>query len=94
YYVFIWSVLAGIGLQQSLLAGDTVSAVNNKNVAPVESVLELEPEPEPDPKPRLIENPLPLPKKHEKKEMDYQYEVAEDKMKFDIEIKENDDFDR
>lgn len=43
--------------------------------------------------PRFIENPLPLPKKHEKREMDYQYEVAEDKMNYDREIKENDDFD-
>ncbi len=47
----------------------------------------------PDPKPRFIENPLPLPKKHVRKELDFQYEVPEDKMKFDIEIKENDDFD-
>ena len=43
--------------------------------------------------PRFIENPLPLPKKHEKREMGYQYEIAEDKMNFDVEIKENDDFD-
>ncbi len=44
-------------------------------------------------KPRFIENPLPLPKKHVKKEMDYQYEIADDKMKYDIEVDENDDFD-
>ena len=43
--------------------------------------------------PRFIENPLPLPKKHEKREMGYQYEITEDKMNFDVEIKENDDFD-
>lgn len=41
----------------------------------------------------LIENPLPLPKKHEKREMDYQYQVAEDKMKFDVEVADGDDFD-
>ena len=52
-----------------------------------------ESEPEPAPKPRFIENPLPLPKKHERREIDYLYDVAEDMMKFDFEIDENDDFD-
>lgn len=41
----------------------------------------------------LIENPLPLPKKHVKKTMDYRFEPEPELMKFDIEIKENDDFD-
>ncbi len=50
-------------------------------------------EPEKKEKPRFIENPLPLPKRHVKKEMDYQYEVTDDKMKYDIEVDENDDFD-
>lgn len=50
-------------------------------------------EPEKNEKPRFIENPLPLPKKHVKKEMDYQYVIAEDKMKYDVEVDENDDFD-
>ena len=138
YYVFVWSVLAGLGLQQSLFAsGDKVeqyeskeiekeledisdmetikdsddkSTVTNINIEPIKPVSEPEPgpepkleptsepepilKPEPAPKPRFIENPLPLPKKHEKREMDYQYEVTEDKMKFDVEINENDDFDR
>lgn len=44
-------------------------------------------------KPRFIENPLPLPKKHIHKEMDYQYPVAEDAMKYDVEVDEQDDFD-
>ncbi|MBD5444135.1 MAG: hypothetical protein HDR29_01150 [Lachnospiraceae bacterium] len=107
YYVFIWSVLAGLGLQQSLVAGDNVeqyasAEIENINVEPIESASkpESEPEPapklesEPAPKPRFIKNPLPLPKKHEKRDMDYQYEVAEDKMKFDVEIDDNDDFDK
>lgn len=109
YYVFIWSVLAGLGLQQSLFAGDNgehyaSAEIENINVEPIETASkpESEPEPEPapkpepmpEPKPRFIENPLPLPKKHEKRDMDYQYEVAEDKMKFDVEIDENDDFDK
>lgn len=60
---------------------------------PTEVLMPQAPEPKALPKPRFLENPLPLPKKHEKKEMDYQYSVAEDKMKFDTEIKDNDDFD-
>lgn len=129
YYVFVWSVLAGLGLQQSLMAGDKVEqyarmeaekeledikdmeniknsddlgAVMKINVGTIEPASKHKFEPEPEqtpnpesaPKPRFIENPLPLPKKHEKREMDYQYDVAEDKMKFDVEINENDDFDR
>ena len=44
-------------------------------------------------KPRMIENPLPLPKKREHREMDYAYEVSEDRMHFDVEIRDQDDFD-
>lgn len=40
-----------------------------------------------------IENVIPLPKKHVKKNMDFAVEPSSDKMKFDIEIKDNDDFD-
>lgn len=40
-----------------------------------------------------IENPLPLPKKHVKKTMNYQTELTPDKMDFDIDIPESDDFD-
>lgn len=113
YYVFIWSVLAGLGLQQSLVFEyDNVTQHNNDaeprdNTAEYQAVQqgnvpEYKPEqqdkpaesPEsPSSKPRFIENPLPLPKKHEKREMGYQYEVAEDKMKYDIEVEDNDDFD-
>lgn len=46
------------------------------------------------PKVNYIENPLPVPKKHERKEMDYDYEVPEYKMKYDIKVKEYDDFDK
>ncbi len=42
---------------------------------------------------RFIENPLPLPKKHVKKTMGYRFEPEEEGMKYDIETKENDDFD-
>ena len=40
-----------------------------------------------------IENPLPLPKKHVKRELDYQYEVPEEKMKYDVEVADGDDYD-
>jgi len=42
---------------------------------------------------KFIENPLPLPKKHVKKSMDYRFEPEPELMKYDIEVKENDDFD-
>lgn len=130
YSIFVWSVLAGIGLQQSfvwepLLVRKPVPAEGGNLVPALEpllaveggcsipmientaaaSVSESEPvfqspasEPAPAaqssaPKPRFIENPLPLPKKHERREMGYQYDVAEDRMEFDLEIDENDDFD-
>lgn len=41
----------------------------------------------------LFENPLPLPKPHVRKEIEYKIEPDSDKMSFDIEIKDNDDFD-
>ena len=49
-----------------------------------------------EPKPngiKFIENPLPLPKKHIKKTMDYRFEPEPEFMKYDIEVKESDDFD-
>lgn len=113
--MLVWSVLAGTGLQLSLLPSLKAAEPTDESLpsAEVEAVPDVttaltpdaetkptsaaEPEKKPvqspAPPPRFIENPLPLPKKHEKKVMDYQYEVPEDKMKFDIEIDENDDFD-
>lgn len=44
-------------------------------------------------KKNYIENPLPLPKKHVKKTMNYQTDLTPDKMDFDIDIPESDDFD-
>lgn len=90
YSVFIWSVLAGIGIQQSFVWEDVKVVKTAENVQITEEIAACEPS---APAPRFLENPLPLPKKHEKKTMDYQYEIAEDKMNFDVEIKENDDFD-
>lgn len=99
YAVFIWSVLAGIGLQQSFVR-ESLKELQTEERSEVMNIAEVkEPAPEvlSEPKaesaPRFLENPLPLPKKHEKRTMDYQYEVTEDKMEFDVEIKESDDFD-
>lgn len=47
----------------------------------------------PTEKPRFIENPLPLPKKHVKKTLGYGKEVPDDKMFFDIDTSDLDDFD-
>lgn len=44
-------------------------------------------------KQNYIENPLPLPKKHVPKTMNYRTELSPDKMDFDIDIPEFDDFD-
>ena len=104
FSIFIWSVLAGIALQQSFVWEDrkvATTAVNIQTIDEDKNTVEMnEPAPEEQTKtstsvsaPRFIENPLPLPKKHEKREMGYQYEIAENKMNFDVEINENDDFD-
>ena len=83
--LFIWCVLAGLGLQNCIMGGnDLVMQAKIEEInaaAPVEE------------KSRFIENPLPLPKKHVKREMDYEYKVAPEDMKFDIEVDEKDDFD-
>lgn len=103
FSIFIWSALAGIGLQQSCIldvnpvtekdAGETLNEAETTDASKTAGITAADEAPEQSAKPRFIENPLPLPKKHERKEMDFQYEVPADKMKFDIDIKENDDFD-
>lgn len=101
FSIFIWSVLAGIGLQLTCITlkseftetakidaeTDGIEAITaeKKPIGAIESEKEV--------KPRFIENPLPLPKKHVRKELDFQYEVPADKMRFDIDIKDGDDFD-
>ena len=57
--------------------GKTAAAVSNKPAA----------------KGNYIENPLPLPKKHETKVLDYPYFVATDKLRFDVKVSSDDDFD-
>lgn len=69
----------------------TTGPVNSPDVpSPVEASVETEMQEE---KPKFIENPLPLPKKHVKKTMDYGIEIPADKMEFDIETSDMDDFD-
>lgn len=86
-----------------LMAGSNVELHYMKDQKILEIVLEKEPEPEqnmiiecePEPEQSIhfIHNPLPVPKKHVKKEFVYPIDVSEEFMKFDIELKENDDFD-
>lgn len=83
--IYIWAVLAGLGLQNCIFGGGTkimqeVEEINQQ----VEEAKE---------KPRFIENPLPLPKKHVKREMDYQYSVEDKDLNYDVEVSENDDYD-
>lgn len=89
--LYIWSVLAGLGLQNCIFGGRekmVQEVIEEINVA----VKTDEPE-KTEEKPRYFENPLPLPKKHVKRAMDYQYPVEEKDMKYDMEVPENDDFD-
>lgn len=106
--MYIWSVLAGLGLQNCMFGGQNkfvktmIEEINN-TVLQTESVEEVQAEEvcgaveqipeEKKSKPRYLENPLPLPKKHVRKQMDYQYSIEEKDMRFDLEIEEEDDFD-
>ncbi len=66
FSIFIWSVLSGIGLQQSFVWEEKKVAKTAENIQTADedkSVAEMK-----EPAPRFIENPLPLPKKHEKRE--------------------------
>lgn len=56
-------------------------------------IKELESFEEQKPKVNYIENPLPLPKPHVKKEMDYGFDPPSVRMKYDIWVSENDDYD-
>lgn len=107
--MYLWGVLAGLGLQNCILGGKTQlmkTLIEEINQATEEILQKTEAERseeavlEPKPpetsdimKPRFLENPLPLPKKHVPRQMDYQYHVEDAKMKYDVEVKEEDDFD-
>lgn len=105
--LYLWAVLAGLGLQNCLFGGEAKvmqAVIEEINTAAekVEQSANMEQSTEAresgvmdnqTSKPRYIENPLPLPKKHVAKEMDYQYDVAEKDMKYDLFVSDNDDFD-
>ena len=93
--LYIWAVLAGLGLQNCIFGGRAkvmVAAIEEINSA-ARKVEETESMENNDVKSNYIENPLPLPKKHVPREMDYQYTVEEKDMKYDVEVSDNDDFD-
>lgn len=109
FSLFVWTLMAGLGLQNCLFGGKQkvlvamLEEINEKTEDAEEKAWEaIEKEKE---KTKTVEkesketesmylpNPLPLPKKHVKKQMDYQYTVEEKDMKYDIEVDSNDDFD-
>lgn len=99
--MYTWGVLAGLGLQNCLFGGgagcmEAAAGENRgdaKEAAPQEEAGIRQTEELTGTKPRYLENPLPLPKKHTRRQMDYQYSVEEANMKFDVEVKDDDDFD-
>lgn len=92
--LYIWAVLAGVGLQNCMFGGRTevmkavIEEINASAGTPEAKTMDNQ-----TAKPHYIENPMPLPKRHEKREMDYQYDVTETDMKYDVEVPVNDDFD-
>lgn len=93
--LFFWYTMAALGLQSVVLDGQ--AELMREKIEQINA--DFAPAPEALPgadaaaqKPRFLENPLPVPKKHVKKEMDYDYPVAPEKMRFDLEPAEGDDF--
>ena len=64
-----------------------------ETLAEEEIIIEEEPAPIAKPRVELIENPLPGPKPHVKKNLDYGFEPSEGDMKYDYDVKDDDDFD-
>ncbi len=100
--LFLWSVLAALGLKNAVFGGQAEALREkieeiNAAAAPIPVLVTPEaasvPTAAPAGKPRFIENPLPLPKKHVKREMDYDYEVPEVDMHYQVEVVNGDDFD-
>lgn len=68
-------------------------ALDDKEMPESIQIKELESFEEQKPKVNYIENPLPLPKPHVKKEMNYGFDPPSVRMKYDIWVSENDDYD-
>ena len=64
-----------------------------ETLAEEEIIIEEEPASIAKPRVELIENPLPGPKPHVKKNLDYGFEPSEGDMKYDYDVKDDDDFD-
>lgn len=106
--LFFWSVAAALGIKNCVFDREAEPLQEkieqiNAAAAPITAALEpaaasLTTAAEPAEasasaeKPRFLENPLPLPKKHVKREMDYDYDIAPERMHFDLELAEGDDF--
>ena len=94
--MYVWAVLAGLGLRRCLLGGRP-KAVQVMIEQISRSAGQSEEAPDGPaaagtPGTGYIENPLPLPKKHVRRDMDYQYEVSAQDMRYDIDVAPNDDF--
>lgn len=83
--LYVWAVLAGLGLQNSLFGSK--AKVMRSVIEEINTAAEQAGET------TFIENPLPLPKRHVRRDMDFLYEVEEKDMKYDVEVSPDDDFD-
>lgn len=95
--MFFWSVMAGLGLKSAMFVEQEKPAAKEiPEPVPVSSdtLKTARFQDDAQEKPRFIENPLPLPKKHVKREMDYHYTVSDEDMHYDVEIADEDDFDK
>lgn len=94
--LFFWYSTAALGLRSVVLDGQ--AELMQEKIEKINAAAEAGPaaaEPAADAsaqKPRFLENPLPVPQKHVKKEIDFDYPVAPDKMHYDLELTDGDDF--
>jgi len=97
--LILMSVVAAIGLRELFAVSPVVEVAEDKETGEEvmqenvigENILQNE-EPEKE-KPRFLENPLPLPKKHVRKTMEYAFVPENSQMKYDVEVKDTDDYD-
>lgn len=93
--LFFWSVAAALGVKNCMFGGEAglvQAKIEEINAAAGPIPVAAESAEASAQKPRFLENPLPVPKKHVKKEIDYDYPIAPEKMHFDLELEEGDDF--
>jgi len=105
--IIVYAILAGFGVS-GLGYEKTLKEVDSDESEPIEEIEAVEePDPteepeaveEPDPvedipeKIKLIPNPLPIPERKKHVTIDFAKEVSDEEMFFDVEIKDDDDFD-